>query len=94
MDQDIGVTVAENPIRKKARDYFYPSAATSLHASTPGTTLTYHLITPRLALLSLLPTSAFESRQGLLEYNVVYFREGVQEIVDVEQNIHGVNGTE
>jgi Ras-related GTP-binding protein C/D len=64
---------------------FYPSAATSLYPSTPGTTLTYHLITPNLALLALIPTAVFETRRGLLEYNVVFFREGVQEICDVER---------
>ncbi|KAJ7592931.1 Gtr1/RagA G protein Gtr2 [Mycena floridula] len=67
--------------RKPPKELFYPSAATSLH---PGTTLTYHLITPQLALLALLPTSVFESRRGLIEFNVVFFREGVQEICDVE----------
>ena len=64
---------------------FYPSAATSLHPATPATTLTYHKITSSLALLALLPTSVYEGRRGLLEYNVVFFREGVQEICDVEK---------
>ncbi|KAF8896474.1 Gtr1/RagA G protein Gtr2 [Infundibulicybe gibba] len=68
-----------------SKDLFYPSAATSLHPSTPGTTLTYHLITPELALLALVPTSVFEGRRGLLEYNVVFFREGVQEICEAEK---------
>lgn len=73
-------------VRKKpAKEMFYPSAATSLHPATPGTTLTYHKITSSLALLALLPTSVYEGRRGLLEYNVVFFREGVQEICDVEK---------
>ncbi|KAG5716905.1 Ras-related GTP-binding protein D [Termitomyces sp. T112] len=69
------------------RDLFYPSASTSLHPSTPGTTLTYHLITPQLALLALLPTSIYEGRRGLIEFNVVFFREGVQEICQVEKEV-------
>ncbi len=32
-----------------------------------------------------MPTPVFESRRGLVEYNVVFFREGVQEIYQVEQ---------
>lgn len=68
---------------------FYPSAATSLYPSTPGTTLTYHLITPQLALLALLPTSVYEGRRGLIEFNVVFFREGVQEICEVEREAKG-----
>ncbi|RDB26191.1 Ras-related GTP-binding protein C [Hypsizygus marmoreus] len=70
---------------RPSRDLFYPSASTSLHPSTPGTTLTYHLITPQLALLALLPTSVYEGRRGLIEFNVVFFREGVQEICEVEK---------
>ncbi|GLB40342.1 putative gtr1/RagA G protein conserved region [Lyophyllum shimeji] len=70
---------------RPSRDLFYPSASTSLHPSTPGTTLTYHLITPQLALLALLPTSVYEGRRGLIEFNVVFFREGVQEISQVEK---------
>lgn len=51
---------------------------------TQGTTMTYHVVTPQLALVALLPTSVWEGRRGLVEYNVVYFREGVQEIWAVE----------
>lgn len=69
---------------KRHKDVFYPSAATSLHPSTPGNTLTYHLITSRLALLAVLPTNVYESRRGLIEYNVVFFREGIQEICDAD----------
>ncbi|CAK5269643.1 unnamed protein product [Mycena citricolor] len=61
---------------------FYPSAAVSLSSSSPGTTLTYHLMTPHLALLSLVPTGVYEGRRGLFEYNVVFVREGVQEICE------------
>ncbi|KAF8632193.1 hypothetical protein AX15_001959 [Amanita polypyramis BW_CC] len=69
-------------LSKRQKDPFYPSAATSLH---PSTTLTYHLITSRLALLAILPTNIYEGRRGLVEYNVVYFREGIQEICDAER---------
>lgn len=71
----------------KPKNLFYPSASTSLSPSSSGsgTTLTYHLITPQLALLSLIPTPVFETRRGLVEYNVVFFREGVQEICEVEE---------
>ena len=64
---------------------FYPSASTSLSPGSTETTLTCHLITPQLALLALIPTQTFEGRRGLVEYNVVYFREGVQEIWQVER---------
>lgn len=63
---------------------FYPSASCSLSPSHPGTTLTYHVITGSLALLALVPTAVYEMRRGLVEYNVVWFREGVQEICAVE----------
>ncbi|KAH9003193.1 Gtr1/RagA G protein Gtr2 [Lactarius hatsudake] len=67
---------------------FYPSAAVSL---AQGTTLTYHLITPQLALLAMLHPGVFEERRGLLEYNVVFFREGVQEIALVERDARSGN---
>ena len=77
------------PTKRDLKDHFYPHAATSLHPSVPGTTLTYYLITPHLALLALVPTSVFETRRGLLEYNVVFFREGVREICEVEREARG-----
>lgn len=58
-------------------------------SSSGSTTLTYHLITRNLALLALIPTAVFEERRGLVEYNVVFFREGVQEICDVEEEVRG-----
>ncbi|KAH8100951.1 Gtr1/RagA G protein Gtr2 [Cristinia sonorae] len=71
---------------QKPKQLFYPSASTSLlPSSSTARTLTYYLITPRLALLALLPTSVFEERRGLVEYNVVFLREGVQEICEVEE---------
>ncbi|TFK75162.1 Gtr1/RagA G protein Gtr2 [Pluteus cervinus] len=80
---------AHTNTKRPSKDIFYPSAATSLQQTTPATTLTYHLITPHLALLALVPTSVYEGRRGLLEYNVVFFREGVQEICDVEKETRG-----
>jgi len=70
----------------KLKNLFYPSASTSLSPSSNNArTLAYYLITPRLALLALLPTSVFEEKRGLVEYNVVFLREGVQEICEVEE---------
>ncbi|KAJ8072323.1 GTP-binding protein gtr2 [Marasmius tenuissimus] len=74
---------------KVEKKRFYPSAATALHSSPPGTTLTCHVITDQLVLIALIPTPVFESRRGLIEYNVVFFREGVQEICDVEREARG-----
>lgn len=71
------------------RPLFYPSGAALLHSTNPGTTLTYHLITEHLALLALIPTSVYESRRGMVEYNVVFFREGVQAIYEVERQVRG-----
>ncbi|KAJ7650016.1 Gtr1 raga G protein Gtr2, partial [Roridomyces roridus] len=79
----------DEPNLSATKDRFCPSAAASLHPSMPGTTLTYHLVTPQLALLALVPTSVYEGRRGLLEYNVVFFREGVQEIWEVENQARG-----
>lgn len=69
-------------VNKDSRS-FYPSAAVTL---AQGATLTYHLITPQLALLAMLHPGVFEERRGLLEYNAVFFREGVQEIAVVERD--------
>lgn len=63
---------------------FYPSASVSLSPSQP-VTLTYHLVTPHLALVASLPTAVFEMRRGLVEWNVVWFREGAREIWEVEK---------
>lgn len=63
----------------------YPSASTSLLSTgSSSTTLTFHMITPHLALLALLPTSVFDARRGLVEYNVVFFRDGVKQIWEAE----------
>jgi len=73
----------------KPKSLFYPSASTTLISSTggPSTTITYHVITPQLALVTLIPSAIYESRRGLVEYNVVFFREGVQEICEVEEEL-------
>ncbi|KAF9048526.1 Gtr1/RagA G protein Gtr2 [Panaeolus papilionaceus] len=85
-----------------AKKMFYPSASTTLGmvgpnaaitapSSTSSTTLTYHLITKHLALLALIPTSVYEERRGLVEFNVVFLREGIQEICDVEEEARGAS---
>ncbi|KAI0685969.1 Gtr1/RagA G protein conserved region-domain-containing protein [Cytidiella melzeri] len=73
--------------KPKPKNMFYPSASSSLsHTASGGyDTVMYHLITPNLALLAILPTAIYESKRGLVEYNVVFFREGVQEICEVEE---------
>ena len=78
--------------RTKHKSLFYPSASASLSPTSAGTgtTLTYHLITPQLALVALLPTAVFDSKRGLIEYNAVIFREGVQEICEVEADARRV----
>ncbi|KAH7913595.1 Gtr1/RagA G protein conserved region-domain-containing protein [Hygrophoropsis aurantiaca] len=77
---------------RNAKPLFYPSAATSLSPSHPGTTLSYHLVTPHLALLALLPTTIYDMRRGLVEWNVVWFREGVREIWEVEKERSNAEG--
>lgn len=32
----------------------------------------------------LLPSETYENRRGLVEYNLVFFKEGVQEILEVD----------
>ncbi|EKM59970.1 uncharacterized protein PHACADRAFT_250791, partial [Phanerochaete carnosa HHB-10118-sp] len=73
----------------KTKSLFYPSASASLSPNAAGadTTVTYHLMT---AHLTLLPTAIFETRRGLVEYNVVFFREGVREICGVEEEARKV----
>jgi Ras-related GTP-binding protein C/D len=39
----------------------------------------------------MLHSGVFEERRGLLEYNVVFFREGVQEIAVVERDARAGN---
>lgn len=52
--------------------------------------MTYHLVADGLALLALIPAGVFAARRGLVEYNVVFFREGVQEICAVEKDARKV----
>ena len=37
-----------------------------------------------LAILALLPTAVYQKRRGLMEYNLVFVRDGIREIVSVE----------
>ncbi|KAG2101770.1 Gtr1/RagA G protein conserved region-domain-containing protein [Suillus cothurnatus] len=60
------LTSSSSPV-PPSKPHFYPSAATSLSPSRPGTTLTYHLVTPHLALLALLPTTVYDLRRGVRE---------------------------
>jgi Ras-related GTP-binding protein C/D len=78
--------------KTKPKSLFYPSASSSLsHTASGGNdTVMYHLVTPSLALLAILPTAVYQSKRGLVEYNVVFFREGVQEICDIEEEARHV----
>ncbi|PCH42318.1 Gtr1/RagA G protein Gtr2 [Wolfiporia cocos MD-104 SS10] len=82
-----------SPPGRPSKALFYPSASTALAPSAAGAgvgmTITYHLITRHLALLAVLPTAVHEERRGLVEYNVVFLREGVQEICEVEEEARG-----
>jgi hypothetical protein len=64
---------------------------TAAVALAQGATQTYRLITPELALLATFHPGVFEERRGLLEYNVIFFREGVQEIAVVERDARAGN---
>ena len=37
-----------------------------------------------LAIVALLPSETYMTRRGLIEYNLVFFKQGVQEILEVE----------
>jgi hypothetical protein len=43
-----------------------------------------HLQGSDLAILALLPTAVYQKRRGLMEYNLVFVRDGICEIVTVE----------
>ncbi|KAL0955982.1 hypothetical protein HGRIS_002160 [Hohenbuehelia grisea] len=53
-------------------------------AISNSTALTYHVLTPHLALVALVPIGVHEGRRALLEWNVVWVREGVKEIWEAE----------
>ncbi|QRV90053.1 GTP-binding protein GTR1 [Ceratobasidium sp. AG-Ba] len=56
------------------------SWASSFAQLTPETTLGYWQITTSLALVTLVRTDIYESKRGLIEYNVSFFRDAVQKI--------------
>jgi hypothetical protein len=41
------------------------------------------------ALIIVIPTAIYEERKGLVEYNVMFLRESIQEICDVEDEVRG-----
>jgi Ras-related GTP-binding protein C/D len=84
-EKAVSETEKVQPSRRTPKDLFYPSAATSLSGNLSGTTIIYHLVNPRLALVAVLPTAIFESKRGLVEANAVIFREGILEICDAEE---------
>ena len=46
-----------------------------------------------LAVLALLPSVVFQTRRGLVEYNLVFFRDGVREILNVDRDRHQSTST-
>jgi len=52
----------------------------------PDTTLALWQVTQDLAVLALLQTTVFQSRRGLMEYNLVFLRDGIREILNVERD--------
>lgn len=50
----------------------------------PDTSLIYWQITKNLCLVVIIPTEVYSNRRGLVEYNLVFFRQGVQEILEVD----------
>ncbi|KAG9126888.1 hypothetical protein FRC07_001546 [Ceratobasidium sp. 392] len=56
------------------------SWASSVAQLAPETTLAYWQITTSLALVSLVRSDVYESKRGLIEYNVSFFRDAVQKI--------------
>ncbi|KAG8702848.1 hypothetical protein FRC08_003207 [Ceratobasidium sp. 394] len=56
------------------------SWASSFAQLAPETTLAYWQITTSLALVSLVRSDIYESKRGLIEYNVAFFRDAVQKI--------------
>ncbi|GJJ08383.1 hypothetical protein Clacol_002598 [Clathrus columnatus] len=51
---------------------------------SPDTSLVYWQITRNLCLVVTIPTDVYLNRRGLIEYNLVFFRQGVQEILDLD----------
>jgi len=39
-----------------------------------------------LAILALVPTAVYQTRRGLMEYNLVFVRDGIRELVSVEDD--------
>ncbi|KIJ51434.1 hypothetical protein M422DRAFT_203610 [Sphaerobolus stellatus SS14] len=61
-----------------------PRSSNSSVRLNPDTTLSYWQITSNLAIVALLPTETYMARRGLIEYNLVFFKQGVQEILEVD----------
>jgi hypothetical protein len=77
-----------NSTIRASKERFYASASATASGNGGGgtndTALTFHRVTPDLALVALLPSPLWESRRALVEYNVVFFREGVQAVWEAE----------
>ncbi|KEP51174.1 Gtr1/RagA G protein gtr2 [Rhizoctonia solani 123E] len=66
----------------RAPEELFPEGewASSFAQLAPETTLAYWQITGSLALVSLVRSDVFETKRGLIEYNVAFFRDAVQKI--------------
>ncbi|KAF9515312.1 hypothetical protein BS47DRAFT_1342001 [Hydnum rufescens UP504] len=51
----------------------------------PQTTLAYWEITNQLSLVALIRSETYEASQGLIDYNVTFFRKAIHRIVDIEK---------
>jgi len=54
---------------------------------SPDTTLAFWQVTRDLAVLAILQTSVFQTRRGLMEYNMVFLRDGVREILHLQNDV-------
>ncbi|CCO29653.1 GTP-binding protein gtr2 [Rhizoctonia solani AG-1 IB] len=68
-----------------SHDELFPEGewASSFAQLLPETTLAYWQITGSLALVSLVRSDVFETKRGLIEYNVAFFRDAVQKIQSI-----------
>ncbi|KDN48704.1 hypothetical protein RSAG8_02691, partial [Rhizoctonia solani AG-8 WAC10335] len=73
---------AVNEVDSGPREELFPEGewASSFAQLAPETTLAYWQITGSLALVSLVRSDVFETKRGLIEYNVAFFRDAVQKI--------------
>ncbi|EST05251.1 Gtr1/RagA G protein [Kalmanozyma brasiliensis GHG001] len=62
-----------------------PRWASSVTRLQPDRTLCFYQITPRLALISLMPSDVHARQAGLIDYNITFFRRAVQGLYGLAQ---------